>query len=125
MDFTYTWAVTSLTTATISDLPNVVLNVKWTLTGTEADGDFGVFNGATPLTTNDITSETFVPFNELTEELILSWIKPVVFDNAAYKQHIDQQINKQILGKKESLDSNKPLPWLPIEPITAVLPPTN
>jgi len=121
MDFTYTWAVTNLTTATISDLPNVVLNVKWTLTGTETDGDFGIFNGATPLTTNDVDQSTFVPFNELTEELILSWIKPVVLNNPAYKQHIDDQINKQILSKKESLNSNVPLPWVketaPVEPL--------
>jgi hypothetical protein len=113
MDFTYTWAVTSLTTATVDDLPNVVLNVKWTLTGTEADGDFGVFNGATPLTTSDIDPTTFVPFDELTEELVLSWVEPVVMNNLAYKQYIDEQIAKQILAKKESLDPNAPLPWAP------------
>lgn len=116
MDYTYTWAVTSLTTATVNDLANVVLNVKWTLKGTEADGDFGTFHGATPLTTKDIDPATFVPFDELTEELVLSWVKPVVLNDATYKAHIDAQINKQILAKKEDLDPNAPLPWAPPEP---------
>jgi hypothetical protein len=109
----YVWKVTAVTSATVNDLPEVVVNVKWTYTGTNDADINGVFNGATPVSTADIDPATFVPFDQLTEELVLSWIEPMVMNNADYWQHINDSIDKQIAAKTSNVDPNAPLPWDP------------
>ena len=112
----YVWKVTGVTSATVDDLPEVVINVKWTYTGTNDVDVSGVFNGATPVSTADIDPATFVPFNQLTETLVLSWVEPIVMNNATYWQHINDTIDKQIAAKTSNVDPNAPLPWAPPEP---------
>ncbi len=109
----YEWTVTNLTSATIFDLNNVVINVKWTCKGTDENGNFGSFYGATPLTTQDIDPATFVPFDQLTEELVLSWVQLIVINNKEYWQHIQKVINTEIVKKSENINPNAPLPWNP------------
>jgi hypothetical protein len=117
----YTWAVTAVTSATVTDLSDVVINVKWSYTGKDDAGNEGVFNGATPLETKDIDPATFVPFDQLTEALVLSWVEPIVMGNATYWQHINDAITEQIAAKTANLNPNAPLPWNPPTPPT---PPT-
>jgi len=120
MALTYTWMVTGVTAATVTDLSDVVVNVRWTCTGTSENGTQGTFPGATPLTTTDIDPATFVPYNQLTEALILSWVQPIVMGNADYWNHINGQINKQITNKETSVNPNIPLPWATPEPTPPV-----
>jgi hypothetical protein len=116
MTTTYVWKVTAVTSATVADLPEVVINVRWTYTGTDAAGNEGVFNGGTPLSTADIDPTTFVPFDQLTEALVLSWVQPIVMGNADYWQHINDRIDEQIAAKAENVNPDAPLPWNPPEP---------
>jgi hypothetical protein len=109
----YVWAVTAMTGANIASETNVIINVQWTCTGTDADGNEGTFTGATPLTVGDIDPATFVPYDQLTQALVLSWVQPMVINNETYWQHINEQINKQILAKKEQVNPDIPLPWNP------------
>ena len=109
----YTWAVTGVTSATVTDLSDVIINVKLKCTGTDDNGNEGVFNGATPLETKDIDPATFVPFDQLTETLVLSWVEPIVMSNARYWQHINDAIDDQIAKKAENVNPNAPLPWDP------------
>lgn len=109
----YVWAVIGMTGADIASETNVIINVKWTCTGTDADGYVGVFNGATPLTVSDIDPSTFVPYDQLTQELVLSWVQPIVMNNDDYWLHINQQIEKQIIVQKENINPDIPLPWNP------------
>ena len=112
----YTWAVTGITSATVTDLSDVVINVKWNCMGTDDNGNEGVFIGATPLETKDIDPATFVPFDQLTEALVLSWVQPVVMSNARYWQHINDAITEQIARKAGNVNPNAPLPWNPTPP---------
>ena len=109
----YVWAVTGMTSVNTTVESNVIMNVRWTYTGTDADGNVCVFNGATPLTVGDIDPATFVPYDQLTQALVLSWVQPIVENNADYWAHINQQIDKQILAKKEQVNPDIPLPWNP------------
>jgi hypothetical protein len=109
----YAWAVTGMTGANIATESNVIVNVQWTCTGEDADGSEGIFNGATPLTVGDIDPSTFVPYDQLTQELVLSWVQPIVMNNKDYWKHINEQIEKQIIAKKESVTPDIPLPWNP------------
>lgn len=121
----YVWKITGLTSANISDLSGVVINARWSCTGTNETGQEGVFNGATPLTTQDIDPATFVPFDQLTEELVLSWVEPLVVNNEDYWEHINNVIAKDIIAKTEDINPAAPLPWNPPEPTPEPLPTIN
>ena len=113
MALTYVYAVTSLKKTTDGSIDNAVVQSYWTCTGTDADGDSGVFNGATPFPLSSVDPDNFIPYEELTEADIIKWIEAVVV--GSYKEHIDAQIMKQIALIKNpvvEVPSNE-LPWSP------------
>lgn len=113
MSLTYVYAVTSLKKTTDGSIDNAVVQSTWTCTGTDANGDSGVFNGATPFPLSSVDPDNFIPYEELTEADIIKWIEAVVV--GSYKEHIDAQIMKQIALIKNpvvEVPSNE-LPWSP------------
>lgn len=111
MPLTYTWKLTAIRKADTPDLSGVVIGTRWECTGTDESGKFGTFSGATPFNLNEVNGENFVPFEELTEALVLGWVQDVVVDG--YKDHIDSQILKQIAHKKSAVVelTGDQLPW--------------
>jgi hypothetical protein len=80
---------------------------------TEEGKNQGTFSGATPFTTTTMPEGyNFIPFADLTEQDVISWIQAVVEGNPGYKQHIDEQIQKQIDDKMRPI-SEADLPWAP------------
>jgi hypothetical protein len=113
----YTWAVTAIKKGDVGDLSDVILHVRWTLTGTDVEGHTGTFQGATPLTPPSAGQEGFTAFEELTEAKVIEWIQSVVV--GTYKDHIDAQIAKQITAAKAPVVevTAEALPWAPpVEP---------
>jgi len=109
MAITYTWKVTSLKTKTEGQNANAVVQTYWTKTGTDAEGNTGVFSGATPFTTTTMPAgSTFVPFEELNEETVLGWIQGIV--TGSYEEHVNGVIAKQI-DEKVNVVSDVKLPW--------------
>ena len=102
----YTWKVTGMKGINLPDQPNTIIQTYWAKTGTDEEGNEGTFVGATPFTSSSIDPDTFVPFNQLTEEIVLGWIQAVVVGN--YELHVNTQIQKQIDSKKIK---DEPLPW--------------
>lgn len=116
MAFTYNWSVTSLkvkdeVNADGDTLKNAVVQTYWKVTGTDDAGNTGEFSGATPFTAKDVPAGSFVDFAELTEETVIGWIKSVVNNDAAYKAHIDAQIQKRIDTEVAREVSSSELPW--------------
>ena len=72
----YTWAVASVDRYPSKDkLPDVVLNVHWTLRGTDGARSAET-SGCTTLPAPD--SKDFVPFGKLDETTVLGWVKSVL-----------------------------------------------
>jgi len=114
MAITYTWKLTSLKKyENYQDTDHVVFQTYWKKIGTDENGVQGEFSGATPLDVTNLNTDNFVPYDQLTEETILSWIKPVVVGE--YEKHVNQQIAKQIAEKanQESQVGEKEMPWIP------------
>jgi hypothetical protein len=112
MAITYTWKVTNLKKLdSIEGLSDVAVHARWTRTGTDADGYSGEFNGATPLRLPDSGSSNFTPFEELSEEQVIEWIKGEIASNMGYEEHIVTQITKQINAKKNPIVEVNMLPW--------------
>ena len=102
----YTWKVTGMKIATVNETEGVVVQTYWTKTGKDENGNEGVFSGATPFKDGNPTDPNFVPFNQLTEEIVLNWIKAVVVGD--YEQHVNDQIQKQI---SRATVTEATLPW--------------
>lgn len=115
MALTYSWKVTSLRKGDVveKNLSDVIVNVRWTLTGTDEDGNTGKFDGATPLDLNAIDPNNFTPLNDLTEEQVLEWVQAIVTVQDSYMNHINEIIYKEISKKKIGLkELNKDdFPW--------------
>ena len=114
MAVTYTWAVTGMKVTNVGSATNYVVQTYWTKTGTDENGNSGVFSGATPFTPSSDQSG-FVPFDQLTQAIVLSWIKPLVIDG--YEDHVNGIIAKQIADKASPV-SETSLPWAPPTPPT-------
>ena len=112
MTITYTWEITGLKTTNIGELENTVVQTYWKKIGTDENGNTGTFSGATPFTRdpNDESGPKFIPFENLTEEDVLSWIKTIVVGD--YETHVNEQIQKQINEKINPIVDAK-MPWAP------------
>lgn len=113
MAITYTWKITGLKTKDASDdKPAAVVQTYWQKIGTDENGNEGTFSGATPFTVDSSDeSGPFIPFEDLTEEDVLDWIKTVVV--GGYADHVNGQIEKQIEEKISPVVDNR-LPWAPV-----------
>lgn len=118
MAITYTWKITGLKTRTEGANQDAVVQTYWQKIGTDENNNTGTFSGATPFTTVGMPDGyTFVPFNQLTEEMVLNWIKAVVV--GGYEEHVNAQIKKQIDDKLSPI-AEPTLPWAPAPEIATV-----
>jgi len=117
MGLTYEWKLTGLKKQNGENITEAVVGTQWKLTGTDEDGDFGTFSGATPFKISEINTGSFTEYSSLTEEQVLGWVKNHVSGGSAtnYMEHINGQIQKEIAGKKwTKLEVNEAdLPWSP------------
>jgi hypothetical protein len=111
MAITYTWEVTDLRTIDTPEEQNVVIQTYWKKIGTNENGVSAFFPGATPFKASTVAPGTFVPFDQLTQEIVLGWIQAVVV--GSYETHVNNQIAANIDAKGVQ---TPPLPWAPPEP---------
>ena len=106
---TYTWKVTQLYTQTIEGNEDYVVIANCETIG--VDGDY---TASVPNVIQFSTQEvgTFIPYADLTEEIVVGWIKEVLEEDgvlsieASIQGQIDSQINPP------QVPVNIPLPWL-------------
>ena len=117
MALTYEWKLIGLKKQNTEELSDVIVGTQWTLTGTDIGGNTGTFNGATPFKIQDLNGDGFIDYRDLTEELVLDWVKNIVSGSSGtnYMSHINEQIQKQIDDVKfTTLNvSQSDLPWSP------------
>jgi hypothetical protein len=119
MALTYEWKITQIKKTTNNSVDNAIIGTRWEVKGTDTNGNEGTFAGATPFTLDQINPDNFIPYNELTEEVVLAWIKEYVSGSnrvTNYWDHISGKINDQ-LEEKTSVINNVEvanLPWSPI-----------
>ena len=104
----YTWKVTNLYTQTIDGKEDYVVTALYITTG--VDGEYSAsLSGSSQFSTADVTD--FIPYADLTEEIVITWIKETLGENgiisieACIQGQIDSQINPP------QVPVNTPLPW--------------
>lgn len=100
----YTWTVTALATQTIGLEENYVMIATFNVVGTDS-GFTSVVNGTQKFS---VTDDTFIPYKDLTNDIVISWIKKLV--NVV---EITSFINAEIEVQKNppAQPENTPLPW--------------
>jgi hypothetical protein len=113
MAVSYSWAITQMTKKPqVNDINDVVVHVRWTLTGTESEtGTQGSFPGATPFELDPDNTGSFVAFEDLTEEIVVGWLQGVVVDD--YWNHVTERIQQQIDETDDPVEelNEDGLPW--------------
>lgn len=104
----YKWIITALTTQTVGNLQDVVTSVKWNLFG-DNGGLSTRYVGNTSIPTPDAAN--FVPFNQLTQDVVRAWIEQIVTGDVAGWQTINDTLNTQITEAEAGLAEFKKLPW--------------
>lgn len=117
MALTYTWKIKSLKRGNSGALEGVIVQTHWDCTGTDADGNSGTFNGATPFDPTQVDPSNFVSYENLTEAQVLGWIQNEVNTKPGYMDHINRQIQEQIdmIVNPAAEVSSEELPWASAE----------
>jgi hypothetical protein len=118
MALTYEWKITQIKKTTNDSVDNAIVGTRWEVKGIDENGNEGLFTGATPFTLDQIDPDNFIPYSELTEDVVLDWIKTTVSgSNRAtnYWDHISDKINKQLAEKTSTISTveTSDLPWAP------------
>ena len=100
---TFTTTITAMYTVQQPD-PNYVVNAIWEVTG--VDGEYTASIGGNTMFDSQ-QSETFIPYNELTEAIVIGWIPPeqIASAQACVQGQIDSMITPPVSPE------NTPLPW--------------
>jgi len=113
------WKLNSLRKQSMkgTDIHNVIVGTQWQVTGQDEDGCTAIFNGATPFDLSTLDTGSFVPYEELTEEIVLGWIKSQVSGShgSAYWHHISERIQAEIDSTVTSHQHvfSDDMPWSP------------
>ncbi len=100
---TFTTTITAMYTVQQPD-PNYVVNAIWEVTG--VDGQYTASIGGNTMFDSQQT-EAFIPYNELTEAIVIGWIPPeqIASAQACVQGQIDSMITPPVSPE------NTPLPW--------------
>jgi hypothetical protein len=104
----YTWTISNLYTQTIEGNADYVVIANYNTTGVDGEYTASLSNTA-QFSTEDVT--TFIPYEDLTEEIVINWVKESLGENgiisveACLQGQIDSQINPPVSP------TNTALPW--------------
>lgn len=107
MAIVYTWSVKEINIVpSENNLESVVKVVNWNVKG--VDGDLSAeLNGSIVLNKPDPLN--FVPFEEITESDVISWVKGTIGEEMTKTAEAD--VAAQILYKTQQKPAAVPLPW--------------
>lgn len=107
----YTWAIASLERHAAD---GVVYTAHWTLSASGAEGTEGASApsasayGSIGLEAPDTDSEDFVPYEDLTEEVVIGWVKDKLGEEqvTSMEEALEAQIAEQLAPSKAT-----GIPW--------------
>ena len=113
----YTWELTNLKRKNTDTIQNIIVQTNWKKIGTDENGNVGSFSGATPFDLSTVYPDNFVSYEDLTEEVILTWIQNVVV--GSYEEHVNGKIAEQIEAIVSPIVSvTGGFPWQPEDEVT-------
>ena len=75
MENTYNFSLISLKKENLENLQNAILEVNWCLNCNDDDNNCASFYNKTKFNLNDVDSQNFITYEDLTEEVVINWVK--------------------------------------------------
>jgi hypothetical protein len=104
---TYSWNILNLKTKDINSYTKFVIAVIWQKIGTDENNTEGKFDGVTQFSDDEKLGSTFIPFDSLTQETVVSWIQNKIA--GLQESDINKEIKRQI--ERPVITNNSP-PWV-------------
>lgn len=120
-DYTYYWQFLSITKRSVKNKASVIHKIIFKLVGRSPENVEGEFKTAFGLAIPEEFNENFIEYENLTEEIIVSWIEQFYDMNEIYK-HIHNEIEKN--KNPEEIVVNGYYPWQQIQ-YPELTPPTE
>ena len=95
--------------ATSDGRNDVVQNVFWYCSGSNANGNYGYCYGNTVFNPTELVDERFVEYDSLTEQQVIDWVKADLLD-AGDLETVESCVTDGIASGRFSL-RNQGLPW--------------
>ena len=95
MSLTYTFSLKKLKKENTDQLNDVVTQIYWTKTATDENGNSATIPGGTPFNISSADPDNFISYENLNDEIILSWI-PDSNDDEMFRAIINEQLNPEI-----------------------------
>ena len=116
MALSYTWKITGLkkkdqVNSEGATLEGAVVQTYWEAEGTDESGNKASFQGATPFSAENVPAGSFVAFEDLTEENVISWVQNIVDNDPSYAAHIEERIRAEIDKEVVEDVTEGSLPW--------------
>ena len=101
---TFTTTINAMYTLNTPD-PGYVVNCLWTVTG--VDGQYTAEIGGNTQFDSSQAPENFIPYNELTPQIVTGWIPPeqIASAQACVQGQLDSMANPPVSPESQ------PLPW--------------
>ena len=107
---TYTWKINAVDCYTSKDgLEKVAYNVHWSLFATDGENNVSIIGVQS---VGEPNPDNFTPFDQLTEEQVVSWIAASM-DVEQMQANLDKQIEDLVAPKVVTLQLNKTV----VEPV--------
>lgn len=100
------WNIQKLYTTNENGMSNIVTRAAWQVKATEGD-QYAVINGDTGLAAPTLSS--FIEYNNLTEEQVLSWVKAVLGPEKV--QFMENQVIADLEKRMATSSSTTQFPW--------------
>lgn len=113
MAISYTWKITTVKTIQQGPYSDAVAQVYWSKTGTDENGNVGIFNGTTPLSAANTLPENFISYEQLSHDIVLTWVQADIDSKSGFAAYIDQVILDDITNGTNKTTSVPPLVWTP------------
>lgn len=111
MPLTYSWHIHWIKKRTeVDSLNDVVIEISWSVRGTDENLYSVDVRGVTATKLDSLDPEKYIPFESLTEEIVLGWVKDSIYSEEIYYKAVDEAydrlVNVRVIPEGQ-------LPWDP------------
>lgn len=122
MAITNTINIVSITTQTVGDSVDRVMRVGWEMVGTDENGVTVAepTHSNFPVPEEAVEGGEFIPFADLTEEVVSGWVDSNMTDN--HRERMEGFVAAIIAEKLSPPVVSQQLPWLPFDESLVIAP---
>jgi hypothetical protein len=102
----YTWSINEMhIKPSLNGLTNIIHIIDWSYIGTDEDNNTA--SVGLPITLPEPSEENFIPYNNITKEMVISWLESIL-----NIEDLQQSVIDKIENIKNPPLIEMPFPWI-------------